>query len=168
MTDNQIPRAGNVKIEGESATLVFERLLPHPVERVWKAITSPNELSKWHMKAEIEGKVGGKVEFSSEAGRVSGGILSWDPPHVFEHEWIVSRPEFPKAEYGIIRWELLSRGDHTFLKLTHRNLPPQTAHYFAPGAHALADRLEAYLDKTPLPDWSEQVEELRVNYAHGF
>ncbi|MDA4130838.1 MAG: SRPBCC family protein [Thaumarchaeota archaeon] len=159
-------RLGQVKVEGDHATLTFERSLPYPPEDVWKAITDPGELSKWYMsETRIDGRVGGSIDYSSGPRRVTGSILAWDPPRVFEHEWKVDRPGFPKGEYGVIRWELVPEGEDTILKLTHRNLPGQTAYYFASGTHAVLDRLEAYLNGTPMPDWMTRSEELRKSYV---
>jgi uncharacterized protein YndB with AHSA1/START domain len=156
---------GKVIFEGDRATLIFERRLLHPIDMVWRTITDPNELSKWYLPGTmIEGTLGGKVEFSSELGHVTGSILAWDPPHVFEHEWIVDRPGSPKGMYGVIRWELFSDGNYTVLKLTHRYLPSNIARNFAPGIHAILDRLESFLNNSPLPDWMKRSEELRSSY----
>ena len=165
MTTDHPSNLGQVKVEGDHATLIFERHLPHPVEVVWKAITEPNELSKWYLpEAKIERRLGGNVYFSSGQGDVTGTILVWDPPHIFEHEWLVDRLGYPKGEYGVIRWELVSAGQETILKLTHRKLPSKSARSFAPGAHAVLDRLEAHLDQTPLPDWMKRSVELQSSY----
>ncbi len=165
MTEAQASRLGHVKVEGNHATLVFERRLPRPPEDVWKALTDREQLSRWYLpEARIDGRVGGTVDFHSRQGRVTGSILVWDPPHVFEHEWKVDRPGFPKGEYGVIRWELVGEGVETILKLTHRNLPRETAPNFAPGVHAVLDRLEAFLTKSPLPDWQKRQDEVRTLY----
>jgi uncharacterized protein YndB with AHSA1/START domain len=163
---NASSRLGQVKVEGTDATLTFTRRLAHPPETVWKAITEPEELSKWYMsQVSIEGRVGGKVDYSSETGHVTGNILTWDPPLVFEHEWVIERPGSPKGDYGVIRWELVRDGDGTLLTLTHRKLPSQVARHFAPGVHASLDRLEAYVNDAPMPDWIERSEELRKIYS---
>jgi uncharacterized protein YndB with AHSA1/START domain len=161
---------GKVILEGDHATLVFERRLRHPPEAVWKAITEPEQLAKWYMtKARIEGKVGGMIDFWSGISQfhVTGKVLSWDPPHLFEFEWIVEpRRELPKGEQAVIRWELIPDGDETLLKLTHSHLTRQTSMGFSSGTHAFLDRLEAQLDKTPLPDFVERVEEMRSSYLN--
>lgn len=166
MKDTQSSRLGIVTLDGDNAVLAFERRLHHPIEAVWKAITEPKELSKWHLqKANVEGEVGGAVEFFSGNDRVTGNVLAWEPPRVFEHEWKVDRPGFPLVEYGVIKWELIADGDSTILKLTHRDLTKQSVYNFAPGSHALLDRLEAHLDGTPPPDWRSRSEELRKIYS---
>jgi len=165
MTEALQSRLGRVKVDGDHATLIFERRLPRPPEDVWRAITDPEELSKWYLpEAKVDGRVGGSVNFSSGQGRVTGSILAWDPPHIFEHEWKVDRSGYPKGEYGVVRWELILEGRNTILKLTHRNLPRQMAPNFAPGAHAILDRLEAFLNSAPLPDWQKRQDEVRASY----
>ena len=168
MTDTQVTPLGNVTVEGEYATLAFERRLPHPPEEVWEAITEAGQLAKWYMtKARIDGRVGGTIDFWAGPSQlhVTGIILAWDPPHLFEHEWNVEpRPELPLGERAVIRWEIVEERGESVLKLTHRRLTRQTALGFAPGTHAFLDRLEASLAKTALPDWRKRVEEMRSSY----
>ena len=165
MTETQRPALGHVEESGDQATLTYTRHLRHPPEVVWESSTEPDELSKWYLRdSRIEPRLGGRIDFSYGPGRVTGTILVWDPPHVFEHELIVDRPGFPKGEYGVIRWELTREGDGTTLKLTHRELPKQGARNFAAGMHAILDRLEAHLNKSPMPDWQERQDEVRASY----
>jgi uncharacterized protein YndB with AHSA1/START domain len=167
MTDYLALRLGRVTVEGDHATITFERRLPHPPEVVWEAITETGQLSRWYLEnPRIEGRVGGTVDFSSGPANITGRTLAWDPPRVFEHEWNVKFPGLPKGEHGVIRWELVNEGDETVLRLTHSRLTRQTATGFAPGIHALLDRLEAHLNKTPLPDWQKRRDEVRMSYPH--
>jgi uncharacterized protein YndB with AHSA1/START domain len=139
--------AGEVIIDGERAMLAFQRRLPHAPEVVWKALTDPSELLRWYMTgAVIDGREGGTIDFLAGPSRlhVTGRILIWDPPRVFEHEWKVApRAELQSGEDAIIRWELHPDGQGTILRLEHRRLNRQTALGFAPGTHAFMDRLEA-------------------------
>lgn len=110
---------GAVLMEGSKATLVFRRRLPNPPAAVWRALTDPAELADWYMtRATVDGREGGTVDFVSGPSRlhVTGRILTWDPPRVFEHEWKVApRSELPSGEDAIIRWELKKDGDGTIL-----------------------------------------------------
>lgn len=168
MIDMHAARFGKVIVKRDYAMLGFERRLKHPPEVVSEAITNPSQLAQWYMtKATIDGRAGGSVDFrvSISQFHVTGTILVWDPPRVFEYEWNVEpRRELPKGEREVIRWELVLDGDGTILKLTHRNLTRQTSLGFAPGTHAFLDRLEATLDKTQMPDRVKRVEEMRSDY----
>jgi uncharacterized protein YndB with AHSA1/START domain len=161
-----------VVTEGEKATLVFRRLLPGPPEAVWKALTDPAELSVWYMtKATIDGRENGTVDLIAGPSRlhVTGRILTWDPPRVFEHEWKVTpRPELPSGEDALIRWELRREGSRTLLHLEHRRLSRQTAAGFAPGTHAFLDRLQAHLTHLPLPGWQERYQQVAPHYPKSW
>ena len=47
---------GVVTVDGDRATLTFERRLKHPVERVWAAITEPAHRDIWMGKTVIDGR----------------------------------------------------------------------------------------------------------------
>lgn len=158
---------GHVIVEGQQATLLFERLLSHTIDEVWESITDPNHLSKWYLpSSKIDGRVGGTVEFSGPQAHVAGKILVWDPPHVFEHEWKVDRPGLSTVGYAIVRWELSSTVSGTVLRLSHRLLSKQIVENFAPGVHAILDRLEAHLNGSAMPDWQKRQDEVRSSYLH--
>ncbi len=162
-------KKGHVTIEGEMATLRFERLLPHAPEHVWEAIATPEGLREWLLcvEAKIEGRVGGTIELVSGPPRYrsTGKILSWDPPRLLEYEWKVAPvPEMPEGENAIFRYELVAERGSTRLFVTYRKITRRTAPGFLPGLHAFLDRLEAQLDGRPLPAFMTRFDELRAEY----
>lgn len=60
-------------------TVQYVRVFPHPVERVWRALTDPAELGVWCMPTTIDLRVGGAYAFQGEAW---GQILALDPPRL--------------------------------------------------------------------------------------
>jgi len=165
---NEFGPRGAVVMEGANATLVFRRRFAHSPETVWKALTDASELSNWYMtRAMIDGREGGTIDFIAGPSRlhVTGRILTWKPPIVFEHEWNVApRAELQSGENAIIRWELRRDGEGTILHLEHRKLNRETALGFAPGTHAFMDRLQAQLNKQPLPNWQERYQQVAPSY----
>ncbi len=168
MTTPHTSRGGTLTFEGEYATITFERSIRHPVHFVWEALTESEHLARWYMtKARLDARAGGSIDYWSGPAQfhVTGKILAWQPPRVFEHEWNVEpRKELPKGEKSIVRWDLTPDGDATLLRLTHRRLTRQTAIGFASGIHAFLDRLEDELDGAPLSDWGARVNEVRAQY----
>jgi uncharacterized protein YndB with AHSA1/START domain len=147
---------GRLTIEGDHAVLTFERRLPYPIDTVWSAITDPSERKQWMGETTIDARAGGAIDmvptgpaFPPEHKRITGRILVWDPPHVFEHEWKQSI-----VEDSVVRYELVRDGDGTLLRLSHRGLSVPNATGFLPGTHAFLDRLEAHLAGQPLPNWA--------------
>jgi uncharacterized protein YndB with AHSA1/START domain len=59
-------------------TVEYLRTYPHPIERVWRAITDPKEFRAWFIHGEIELKEGGAYHFKS--GDWTGVVQAVDPP----------------------------------------------------------------------------------------
>ena len=168
MTAGRPSRGGTVTFEGEYATITFERSIRHSIRVVWEALTESEHLARSYMtRARLDAREGGSIDYRSGPAQyhVTGKILVWQPPRVFEHEWNVEpRKELPKGEKSIVRWELTPDGEGTLLRLTHKRLTRQTAVGFSSGIHAFLDRLENELDGVPLVDWRTRVDEVRSNY----
>lgn len=153
---------GELVIDGDRATLRFERWLPYPVDVVWSAITEPAERGQWMGPTDIEPRAGGRIDMvpadppvPEDAKRMTGRITVWDPPRVFEHEW-----HQRIVEPGVVRYELHSENDGTRLLFTHRGLGVRNAGGFRPGTHAFLDRLAALLAGAPMPAWPERYRQL--------
>lgn len=161
--------AGEVSFEGDFAHISFQRHLPHPPEKVWAALTDPAQLKQWFMAttAKIDGRPGGSFETVAGPAQIHarGKILKWDPPRVYEYEWITApRAELPQGENSLVRWELKPVEGGTLLTLVHSRLTRQTARGFAPGLHVFLDRLTALLDQQALPEWMARFTEVRAGY----
>ncbi len=71
--------------------LRFRRKLPHPPEKVWRALTEPEHLAAW-FPTDIEGEraTGAALRFvfrNGEGPTIDGEMLSYDPPSVLEFRW---------------------------------------------------------------------------------
>ncbi|MDQ0378342.1 SRPBCC family protein [Amycolatopsis thermophila] len=159
-TDN-----GIIETDGEAAVIRFERHLPHPIEAVWAAITEPAQRLAWFGETVLDTEAG-RIEMlpedppaAADAKRMTGRILVWDPPHVFEHEW-----HQRIVEDGVVRYELSETATGTLLRFTHRGLSVRNARGFIPGTHAFFDRLDAHLAGAEPPAWSERYAALAPSY----
>lgn len=161
---------GELIIDGDRATLRFQRWLPHSPDTVWAALTDPARREQWMGPTEIDPRVGGRIDMvpadppaPAEAKRMTGRITVWDPPRVFEHEW-----NQRIVEPGLVRYELHPENGGTRLLLIHRGLGVRNANGFRPGTHAYLDRLVALLTGAPPPAWPERYRELaQTIYADG-
>jgi uncharacterized protein YndB with AHSA1/START domain len=137
------------------ANLTFRRLIPHPIQAVWDAITDPEQLQDWFMaKVRREDGVGGHLvmEHPNET-HATGKVLAWDPPYVYEYEWnLPPGRNRPTAEASVVRWELSTSEGGTLLVMTHRRLSRPAAETFSRGFSTFLDRLSAHLDDSPLPN----------------
>lgn len=160
---------GELVVDGDRATLRFERWFPQSPATVWAAITEPAQRARWMGHTEIEPRVGGRIvtvpadpPAPEEAKRMTGRITVWDPPRILEHEW-----QQRIVEPGVVRYELHAENGGTRLLLTHRGLGLRNASGFRPGTHAFLDRLRASLDGTPLPPWPKRYRQLAQTIYTG-
>ena len=91
----------------------FQRRLEHPVERVWAALTEPDELVAWLGEAEVELVEGGRFDLrwlnTDDQGNQAvrqATITRLEPPRLLESSGDV---------HGVLRWELRPDGDGTLL-----------------------------------------------------
>src|SRR5207244_5577555 len=126
MTTSHTPRAGTLTFVGEYATLAFERRIPHPVQVVWEAFTEPEHLARWYMtKAVIDGRTGGSIDFRIGPAQlhVTGRILVWEAPHVFDCEWKLNPGgRVPMVLHARVRCELRPIVEAAGVTATHSNV----------------------------------------------
>jgi uncharacterized protein YndB with AHSA1/START domain len=97
--------------------------LPVPLERVWRAITQPQELSNWFSdRVYLDLRVGGEIILEWDAyGRATGVVEVLDPPHTFAFRWRAHgvSPEEPLAADNstLVTFTLVQTGEGTRLEL---------------------------------------------------
>lgn len=172
MTDTKINGMGRIVVKEDLAAIEFERHLKQPLDRVWKAITDQDQLSKWYLcKVHVKGGTGGRIDLWFAKTHVYGEIKIWEPPRVFEHEWNID-PGFglPEGERTIVRWELLEELNGTMIRLSHFNFTKKTALGFTEGLepatsdHIILDRLQAFLNSESLIIGQERIYSIREEY----
>jgi uncharacterized protein YndB with AHSA1/START domain len=128
----------------------FERRLNHPVERVWAALTEPDEIEAWLARAELEPRPGGRVRLEwlntgDEEVVATGTVTAIEPPHLLELDTDVQ---------GRLRWELRPDGDGTELTFTVvLEMPDEHLPENAAGWHVHLDFLDDWLDDGTRVDW---------------
>ena len=75
---------------GGRPTVRVERHYPHPIDRVWRAVTTPEHLGQWFPSpVELDLRVGGAMRFSSFEGDADavGTIEVVDAPRRLSFSW---------------------------------------------------------------------------------
>jgi uncharacterized protein YndB with AHSA1/START domain len=82
-------RGTYVEYDGRPAVR-FERRYPHPIERVWEAVSQPEQLAHWFPSGvAIDERVGGTIRFSGDPNSEpsTGMVLAYDPPRRLAFSW---------------------------------------------------------------------------------
>lgn len=140
---NQNPKKTSTAVDGElgtypsPGTIQIERILPGPIERVWKYLTDSEMRGRWLCSGEMELREGGRFEMifrnsdlthgddrppAKYAGdeketHMKGRITQCNPPNLLSFEWFE-----PTGEATEVTFELSPRGEEVHLLLTHRDL----------------------------------------------
>lgn len=122
-------------IDGRRA-LRFERVLPHAIERVWRAVSDPAELAQWFPAAASWTPAAGET---IEAYGMSGEVLVADPPERLE--W-----SFAGERYG---FDLTAVDGGCRLVFTHVFADGTPVAQTATGWHAYFSRLGPLLGGDP-------------------
>jgi uncharacterized protein YndB with AHSA1/START domain len=88
----------------------FERTYPHPIDRVWAAVSEPEGLAGWFpSKVEIEARAGGTITFSGDAklDDATGVVLAFDPPRRLSFTWGADELHFELEPVGRGRCRLV-------------------------------------------------------------
>jgi uncharacterized protein YndB with AHSA1/START domain len=131
--------------------LRMERELAHPREKVWRALTSPEELAGWFPAAvEVDLRLDGSISFTFPNGEDdfkedpdnSGVVRAFDPPRLLEYTW----------GEELLRWELTPTADGCLLTLTATFDDRPASASFTSGWLICFDALDRVLGGTAVPD----------------
>lgn len=124
--------------ESGHTVIRFERLLRHPPERVWSALTTANELAAWHPSPfELEPRAGGVVRYQPPFDHAigDGTVIAHEPERLLAYTWGEDE----------LRWELRPHAEGTVLVLTQTFDDHFKAARDAAGWHLCLDALARVL-----------------------
>jgi uncharacterized protein YndB with AHSA1/START domain len=111
-------------------TIEYVRTYPHPIERVWRAITEPQEFGAWFIPGSIELSVGGAYVFGGpDHTDFKGRVVALEPPRLIRFGGDGTHVE--GGEAGWFQYELASVKGGTRMAFT-QCFPPGLA--YAPSA----------------------------------
>jgi uncharacterized protein YndB with AHSA1/START domain len=117
---------------GKAATrdIVVEDVLPHPPERVWRALTTAEIIGRWLMPNDFEPIVGRRFTFKTRPmgdwdGVVQCEVLEVVPLHRLVYSWTGgtdsnnARSNYASRLDSIVTWTLQAEGKGTRLRMVH-------------------------------------------------
>ena len=71
----------------ETRSVVIEREMPFPPERVWRALTEPHLIEAWLMKNDFAPDVGRRFTLKGDWGSVDCKVLAAEPNRRLAYTW---------------------------------------------------------------------------------
>jgi uncharacterized protein YndB with AHSA1/START domain len=92
-------------------SVVVEREVPFPPEKLWRALTQPHLIEEWLMKNDFKADVGHSFNFRGDWGAVDCKVLTVEPNKSLSYTW---------GAYGlesVVTWTLTATATGTHLRM---------------------------------------------------
>jgi len=99
-------------------SVVIERHLPHPPERIWRALTQDHLIEEWLMKNDFKPIVGHRFNFWADWGAVDCEVMAVEPNKTLSYTW---------GAYGlesVVTWTLTPTSTGTHLRMEQSGFRP--------------------------------------------
>ena len=108
----------------DTKTLTIEREMPHPLEKVWRALTEGSLIEQWLMKNDFQPVVDHRFKLSADWGAVDCRVLAVEPNKTLAYTW---------EAYGlesIVTWTLTPTSTGTHLRMEQSGFRPDQPQYY--------------------------------------
>jgi uncharacterized protein YndB with AHSA1/START domain len=102
----------------ETLSVVVEREVPHPPEKIWRALTQPQLIEVWLMKNTFRPDVGHRFNLSADWGAVDCQVLAVEPHRTLSYTWGAMGLE------SIVTWTLTPTNTGTLLRMEQKGFRP--------------------------------------------
>lgn len=110
-------------------SLVFERQMPHPPEKVWRALTQSELIAEWLMKNDFVAEMGRRFTVRTTArpgwsGIANCEVLTVEKPRLLAYRW-GDGTESDSGLTTLVTWTLTPRNGGTLLRMEQSGFRPQ-------------------------------------------
>jgi uncharacterized protein YndB with AHSA1/START domain len=99
-------------------SLVIGRVIPHPPEKVWRALTQPHLIEEWLMKNDFKPAVGHGFNLRADWGVVDCQVLTVEPNKTLSYTWGSLGLE------SVVTWTLTPTSTGTHLRMEQSGFRP--------------------------------------------
>jgi uncharacterized protein YndB with AHSA1/START domain len=124
----------------ETRSVIVERDLSFPPERIWRALTQPHLIEEWLMKNDFRPVADHRFNFRADWGAVDCRVLVVEPNRTLSYTWAALGLE------SVVTWTLTASGTGTHLRMEQSGFRPDQQQAYQ-GAKAGWQRFLANLEK---------------------
>jgi uncharacterized protein YndB with AHSA1/START domain len=102
----------------ETRSVIIEREMPHPPEKIWRALTQPHLIAEWLMQGDFKPVMDHRFKFTADWGAVDCQVIAIEPNKTLSYTW---------AAYGlesVVTWTLTPTGKGTHLRMEQSGFRP--------------------------------------------
>ncbi|HEV2675133.1 MAG TPA: SRPBCC domain-containing protein [Aliidongia sp.] len=102
----------------ETRSVVVEREIPYPPEKIWRALTQPHLIEEWLMKSDFKPVTGHRFDFRAGWGSVDCRVLAVEPNKTLSYTWDAQGLE------SVVTWTLTPSSAGTRLRMEQSGFRP--------------------------------------------
>jgi uncharacterized protein YndB with AHSA1/START domain len=105
-------------------SVVVEREMPYPPEKIWRALTQSPLIEEWLMKNDFQPVVGHRFSLRADWGAVDCQVLAVEPNKTLSYTW---------AAYGlesVVTWTLSPTSTGTHLRMEQSGFRPDQQQFY--------------------------------------
>ncbi|MEQ9186357.1 MAG: SRPBCC domain-containing protein [Cryomorphaceae bacterium] len=95
-----------------------QRAYSAPIEQVWLAISTGEQISAWFIQADFEARVGYRYTFTHEDTKIIGEVLEVKPMHHLVYTWEIEGTGIPTT----VKWTLEETAKVTVVTVEHSGI----------------------------------------------
>jgi uncharacterized protein YndB with AHSA1/START domain len=102
----------------DTLSVVVEREMPFPPEKIWRALTQPHLIEEWLMKNDFKPVMDHRFNLRADWGAVECQVLAVEPNKTLSYAW---------AAYGlqsVVTWTLTPTNTGTCLRMEQSGFRP--------------------------------------------
>jgi uncharacterized protein YndB with AHSA1/START domain len=129
-------------------SIVVERTMPHPPEKVWRALTQAELVGEWLMKNDLKPVVGHRFNFRSEPMNGWNGVtdcvvLEVEPPARLVYSWCAHGEQAETGIKSVVTWTLTPTAGGTHLHMEHAGFGPNDEGFYQGASYGWPKMIEA-------------------------
>jgi uncharacterized protein YndB with AHSA1/START domain len=102
----------------ETRSVVVEREVPYPPEKIWRALTQPHLIEDWLMKNDFKPEMDHRFTLRGDWGSIDCQVLTLEPNKTLAYAWGAMGLE------SVVTWTLTPTADGTQLRMEHVGFRP--------------------------------------------
>ncbi|RUT34398.1 SRPBCC domain-containing protein [Arsenicitalea aurantiaca] len=120
----------------QTRTVVVERELPFPPNRVWRALTEPHLMAEWLMKTDFAPVQGHRFTLRGDWGGILDcEVLEIEPPERLVYSWVFPSDDPAYRLDSVVSFTLTPIASGTHLRVEQTGFAPDQKQAYG-GAHA--------------------------------
>ena len=116
----------------ETQSVVVEREISHPPEKIWRALTQPHLIEEWLMNNDFKPVVDHRFKLSADWGAVDCQVMAVEPNKTLSYTW---------GAYGlesVVTWTLTPTSAGTRLRMEQSGFRPDQQQAYQGAKHGWA------------------------------